>query len=62
MWCKVVTGTEEAANEKETVPGKELGGSKESGSPGVDHVSARSLQNRSHDNACLRAVKKTQTH
>jgi hypothetical protein len=44
MWCKVVTALE-AANERKTVAGKEPEGSEESGSPGVDHFSARSLRN-----------------
>jgi hypothetical protein len=45
MWCKVVTALNGAAYERETVAGKKPEASEESGSPGVDHVSARSLQN-----------------
>jgi hypothetical protein len=44
MWCKVVMTVKETSNERKTVGGKEPEGSEESGSPGVDHIPARSLQ------------------
>jgi len=44
MLCKVVMALE-AANEREPVGGKKPEASEESGSPGVDHLSARSLRN-----------------
>src|ERR1039458_6284847 len=55
MWCKVVTALE-AAHERKTVAGKEPEGSEENGSPGLDHVSVRSLQNSRRNSAAEKGV------